>query len=444
MYEDARVVELLEEALESDSTPEQVCSDDPELLPEVRRRWEECRRMEVALEALFPSSVPKSNGDGGLTRPWAELPDVPGHEVQAVLGRGGVGVVYKAKHIRLGRPVAIKMLLSGAYASRTELARFLQEARAVAALRHPHVVQVYDVGECDGLPFYTMEFLEGGSLAERLGGHPQPARRAAAMLVTLADAVHAAHQSGVIHRDLKPGNVLLTADGSPKVSDFGLARPIEAASEDDALTIGGGRIGTPSYMAPEQASGRHGAVGPATDVYALGAILYEMLTGRPPFRGESAADTERQLLSEEPVRPSRLNTRVPRDLETICLACLAKQSHQRYASAAELRDDLLRFERHEPIFARRANRIERGFKWAVRHPAVTTGAVASFLLALTIAVVLMRARVQQAQLRSAVETDLNQMAELEQQQSWTEARGPLQRARARLDSDGAGRPVPPR
>src|SRR3954452_17852887 len=214
----------------------------------------------------------------------ADLPLIPGYDVEALLGRGGMGVVYKARHRRLNRLVAVKMLITGAHAGPNERARFQREAEAVARLRHANIVQIYDVGDHEGCPYFTMELLEGGSLAQTLAGTPQPARQAAALLTTLAEAVQAAHRAGIVHRDLKPANILLTADGTLKVADFGLARPFEG---EPSLTLSGARVGTPSYMAPEQARGQARAIGPAADVYSLGAILYETLTGRPPFRAET-------------------------------------------------------------------------------------------------------------------------------------------------------------
>jgi WD40 repeat protein/predicted Ser/Thr protein kinase len=309
------------------------------------------------------------------------LPQVPDYEVESVLGRGGMGVVYRARHLRLGRLVALKMTLAGSYAGPHERERFRREAEAVAALRHPNLVQVYDAGDWAGRPYITMELIEGGSLAQRLAGTPQPAREAAALLATLAEAVQVAHQGGIVHRDLKPANILLTADGTPKIADFGLARRLEGGA---MLTQSGVLMGTPSYMAPEQARGQSRAVGPAADVYSLGAILYETLTGRPPFRAESAAETIHQLLTQDPVPPSRLNGKVPSALETICLMCLRKEPARRYASAAELSADLRRFLRHEPIMAKPIGPMGRLSHWVRRHPglAASLSAVAVLLLLL--------------------------------------------------------------
>src|SRR6516162_3873402 len=295
MTDDSRVQQLLDELVNSDATPEEVCATCPELLPVVRNRWWQMRRLRADLDALFPPpDVPSTKRDALSPPPPSDptaqpsgataLPQIPGYEVEAVLGRGGMGIVYQARHLRLNRPVALKMLLGGTHAGPRELERFLREAEAVAGLRHENIVRVYDVGDHDGRPYFTMEYVEGGSLAQKLAGAPQPAREAARLVATVAGAVRAAHQSGVVHRDLKPANVLLTADGTAKVSDFGLARRLEGGT---ALTQSGVVMGTPSYMAPEQARGQAQASGPAVDVYALGAILYELLTGRPPFRGET-------------------------------------------------------------------------------------------------------------------------------------------------------------
>jgi eukaryotic-like serine/threonine-protein kinase len=288
--------------------------------------------------------------------------------VEAVIGRGGMGVVYRARHRKLNRLVALKMILAGAYASSQDRARFQREAEAVAALRHPNVVQVYDSGEAGGRPYFTMEFVEGGTLAEKLAGTPLPTRAAAELVATLTRAVELAHAKGIVHRDLKPANILLAADGTPKVSDFGLARHFEGGP---GLTATGARVGTPSYVAPEQALGLPGAVGPAVDVYALGAVLYEAVTGRPPFRGATAAETERQVVAQEPVPPSRLNPTVPRDLETICQTCLHKEARCRYPSAAALRSDLERFLDGRPIAARPVGWPERVARWMRRNPTVT-------------------------------------------------------------------------
>ena len=432
--DEPRVQQLLDEIFDTERTPEEVCSSCPELLPEVRQRWRQMRLVEAELDVMFPPSGSDPETDRpNAWRPGAELPQIPGYEVEAVLGRGGMGIVFKAWHVRLHRPVALKMLLAGAYAGPHELARFQREAEAVAGLRHPNIVQVYDMGEYEGRAYFTMEFVEGGSLAKALAGTPQPAGPAAALVATLAQAVQAAHQGAIVHRDLKPANVLLTADGVPKVTDFGLAR---RGAGEAGLTLNGAVVGTPSYMAPEQASGQVTAVGPAVDIYALGAILYEMLTGRPPFRAETATETQRQVITEEPVPPSRLNRQVPRDLETICLKCLHKGPQRRYATAAAFAEDLQRFQRGEPIVGRPAGLPERTAKWVRRHPSQTAMLAASLLLAIALAGGGLWLAVQRAHQRDAVGADLREVATLQEQARWAEARAVLQRAEARLDRGG--------
>ena len=291
------------------------------------------------------------------------------YEILGELGRGGMGIVYKALHRRLNRLVALKMIRGGMHADDIQIARFKIEAEAVAALRHPNILQIYDIGESNGLPYVALELLEGGSLSDRLKGTALPPRKAAEWMVPLALAMDTAHQAGIVHRDLKSANILFTSDGVPKITDFGLAKRLEM---DEGQTHTGQVIGTPSYMAPEQARGDTKTVGPAADIYALGAMLYEMLTGRPPFKGASAMETVKQVIEVEPVAPSRVQFRVPRDLETICLKCLQKDPRKRYATAKELADDLNRYLSGEPIRARRTPLFERGIKWARRRPTAAT------------------------------------------------------------------------
>jgi WD40 repeat protein/serine/threonine protein kinase len=308
---------------------------------------------------------------------------VAGYELLGELGRGGMGVVYKARHLRLNRIVALKMVLAGGHASPEDLARFLAEAEVVAQLAHPNIVQIFEAGQHQGLPFLSLEFCPGGSLHARLAGTPQPAREAARLLVQLARGVAYAHQQRLVHRDLKPHNVLLASDGTPKITDFGLAKRAAGAA---GLTGTGAVLGTPSYMAPEQASGQSKAVGPAADVYALGAILYELLTGRPPFNAATALETLQQVISDEPVPPRRLIAQVPRDLETICLKSLNKEPPRRYAGAAELADDLGRFLADQPIRARRSTLAEQGRRWCRRNPTVAALGTAVLVLLLVSAV----------------------------------------------------------
>jgi tetratricopeptide (TPR) repeat protein len=428
------VLALLEEMLDSGRTPEEVCRGCPELLPEVQKQWQAFRLVDGSLAALFPDPEAPTGADATMAVPHpADLPQVPGYRVEALLGHGGMGVVYRAWHLRLNRAVALKMLLAGPCARPVEMERFQREAQAVAALCHPNIVQVYDVGDVDGRPYFTMELVEGGNLADQIEGVPQPAHRAATLTATLAEAIHAAHQSGIVHRDLKPGNILLTRAGTPKVTDFGLARRLEG---DGRLTLSGTPMGTPSYMAPEQARGDKAAIGPATDVYALGAILHELLTGRPPFRAESATATLQQVVADEPVSPARLNPQVPRDLATICLKCLEKDPAKRYRSAAALVDDLRRFERGEPIVARPLGRLGRLVRWARRRPAEAALLAVAVLAALAAAGGGGWLIGERTQMVRAVEADLSAAVRLQQQSALPEARGFLEQAQLRVGDDG--------
>jgi serine/threonine protein kinase len=280
-------------------------------------------------------------------------PRVPGYEILDVLGDGGMGVVYKARQRYPERIVALKMIRAGEIASPSILARFETEINAVAKLHHANIVQLYEIGECDGLPFFTMEYLEGGSLHDMLPKRRHTPHEAAALVELLARAVHYAHERGIVHRDLKPGNVLLTAAGELKISDFGLAKVLGGSSHP-AVTISGTPMGTPEYMSPEQAAGAK-EIGPASDVYSLGVMLYELLTGQRPFHGDNVLDKVR---TEEAPSPAWA-TSVPRDLETICLKCLRKEPKQRYATALELADDLRRFAEGKPITGQRPSLLRR-------------------------------------------------------------------------------------
>jgi tetratricopeptide (TPR) repeat protein/tRNA A-37 threonylcarbamoyl transferase component Bud32 len=378
-----------------------------------------------------PNSVQGNVGEGAT---------VPGYEVLGELGRGGMGVVYKARQTALKRYVALKVLTAGSHAGAQQRVRFRQEAEAVARLQHPHIVQIFEVGEKDGQPYFAMEYVPGCTLSQKLSGTPVAARQAAELVATLAQAMEYAHRRGIVHRDLKPANVLLTPEGQPKVTDFGLAKQLD---DEQGQTQSGAVMGTPSYMAPEQAAGKSKDIGPAADVYALGAILYEMLTGRPPFKAETPLETMRQAVTEEPVAPSRLQSKVPRDLETICLKCLHKEPARRYASALDLAEDLRRFRAGEPIQARPVGRLEKALKWAKRRPAVAAlwaGGLLALLLtgagwvwveqqsAAQRAEAARRAAEKQAEaarrdstLRQWMETALGRAADLEKQQRFLEA-----------------------
>ena len=316
------------------------------------------------------------------TRPL-RLPD---YELLEEIARGGMGVVFKARQLSLNRTVAIKMILSGELAGREELARFQTEAVAVARLRHPNIVAIYEVGQTGSSPsqhFFSMDYVQGQSLAQLVRDNPLNPNCAAKYLAKIAHAIEYAHNHGILHRDLKPANVLVDADNEPRVTDFGLAKHIEG---DSNMTASGSVIGTPSYMPPEQALGKHSQICASSDVYSLGAILYESLTGRPPFRAETVVETLRQVVADEPVSPARLQPRVPRDLETICLKCLQKDRRKRYATAAELAADLECFLAKKPISARPIGVPERLLKWSHRRPAWAALILVSILAAVVLLV----------------------------------------------------------
>ncbi len=346
---------------------------------------------------------------GSRATPLRDPPPTPptwqvgAYDLLGEVGRGGMGVVYKARHRELNRVVALKMVLAGEFASASQRLRFQREAELTARVRHTHIVQVYEVGQVGDRPYLAMEWVEGGTLADRLDGTPWPARAAALLVGTLARAIDAAHRQGVIHRDLKPANILVQPaeeadsggvrsgrDGAdplgglvPKITDFGLARTVQGQA---GLTRTGFTVGTPEYMAPEQAGGDSGQVGPAVNVYALGVILYQLLTGRPPFRGESPAEVLRASASAPPIAPRRLEPRVPRDLETIVLKALEKEPAHRYRTAEALAEDLRRLLADEPILARPPSALYHLRQFARRHTGLVGGVLGVFtaLLAGTI------------------------------------------------------------
>jgi serine/threonine-protein kinase len=308
--------------------------------------------------------------------PLAAAP--PGYEILGVLGRGGMGVVYDARQIALKRRVALKMVTSGAHTGPAERTRFQIEAEAVAALQHPNIVQIYEVGEHDGIPYFSLEYVGGGSLEKKIKRQPMPPRDAAGLVQSLAVAMDYAHERGIVHRDLKPANVLMTADGLPKITDFGLAKRL--GDSDSSQTQAGTILGTPSYMAPEQAEGEVKEVGTLADVYSLGAVLYQLLTGRPPFQGTTLLETLELVRTQEPVPVRQLQPKVARDLETICLKCLQKQPAKRYIDAGALATDLGHFLANEPIEARPVGQVERLWRWCRRNPGIAALTAAVFLL----------------------------------------------------------------
>lgn len=360
---DEKLAELLEQMLETQHRGEPVdvaavANQDPDLVDELRQLWAACQFADAI--GNNPREVPDNGSAGSDSRDFAppstmDLPKQFGdYELLEELGRGGMGVVYRARQLSLGRTVALKMVLRGQLASHEDLTRFQSEAEAAARLKSPHIVPIFEVGEQDGHAFFTMAYVEGQTLSQRLAEGPLPPHEAAKILLDVSRAIEVAHAEGVLHRDLKPSNILLDREGRPHVTDFGLAKRVSTGGEtiDPTLTRTGAILGTPSYMAPEQAAGNRGQLGPATDVYSLGALLYQTLTGRPPFQAATALDTVLLVLEQDPVPPRLLNPLADRELELIALRCLQKPTDLRYESAERLADDLRAYLAGEPIAAR--------------------------------------------------------------------------------------------
>ena len=301
------------------------------------------------------------------------------YEIQHEIARGGMGVVYKARQLTLNRPVALKLILAGTLAEQTVIKRFHTEAEAAANLQHPNIVAIHEIGVHEGQHYFSMDYVDGRSLSEIIDGKPMPAATAARYVKTIAEAIHYAHQRGTLHRDLKPSNILIDADDRPRITDFGLAK-IRGGDRD--LTMTGTVMGTANYMSPEQAMGRQEQIGAHSDIYSLGAILYELLTGRPPFHTDSVHATLLLVIRDEPTAPRTLNPHVPVEVETICLKCLEKSPQRRYTTARQLAEDLGRFLNHEPILGKPVSASRKVERWIKRRPVVLAGAAALLLLAL--------------------------------------------------------------
>lgn len=411
-----------------DLKPEELCADCPDLTNALRQRIGVVKKMEQLLGIGDP--------EGTLPPlPWEHppppLPQIPGYEIIRVLNQGGMGVVFLARQAALGRTVALKMI-SGVHLAPAALARFRAETEAAARLQHPNVVQIFEVGQVDGRPFFSMEYVEGGNLAQHVTRIKPFPRRAAELVETLARAVHAAHERGIVHRDLKPANILMSSEGRearsenaenisflatrhsplatiPKIADFGLAKRLDVEASS---TQTGEVMGTPSYMAPEQAKGNKDLVGPLTDVYSLGTILYELLTGQTPFRGASPLETLSLIAEKEPASPTKFSPGVPRDLSAICLKCLEKTPNRRYGSAQDLADDLRRFLDGLPVQARHIGPLGRTWKLVKRHPQWTVAIIAVGLLALLPLMSLVQVIRDERQLRLRAEELSPQVGEI--------------------------------
>ena len=424
-----RIGQVVQDCLERRASGESLSDEwlvsaHPELLPELAEELRRLRVIEIArqqaelggdIEAeapdqgvdeeamnLCPLGLRETVSQAGATTTGPRTPGVIRHfgdyELLEEIDRGGMGVVYKARQVSLNRIVAVKMILAGQLASDSDVQRFRTEAEAAASLHHAGIVAVHEVGQHEGQHYFSMEYVEGQTLAGLVRTSLPSAEQAARYVKVIAEAVHHAHLQGTLHRDLKPSNVLIDANDQPRITDFGLAKRLE---QDNTLTATGVVLGTPSYMPPEQVLGNPREIGPASDVYALGAILYELFTGRPPFRAETAVDTMSQVRESEPISPRLLNPKTPRDLETICLKCLEKDRSGRYASADGLAADLERWLSGEPITARPVSRVERCWRWCRRNPlgaGLTAAAALLFVTATAAAILFYQGR--QAELRA--------------------------------------------
>ena len=369
------------EAVDAGRRPDRqkLLDDHPQHAEALRSFFADHDRMAQAAAPLRLARASDSEVGGDSSGALPRVRYFGDYELLGEIARGGMGIVYKARQVSLNRVVALKMILAGQFASEIEVQRFYAEARAAANLQHRNIVAIHEVGQHEGQHYFSMDYIEGKSLAQIVRENPLPADKASAYLKTIAEAIEFAHRQGTLHRDLKPSNVLIDSFDEPRITDFGLAKRIEGTAQ---ITVTGPITGTPSYMPPEQAGAYDGKVSPASDVYSLGALLYDLLTGRPPFLGENLVVTLNQVLNSEPVAPCLLSPEVPRDLETICLKCLQKDPQKRYPSAAALADDLGRFLRHEPITARPVSQWERGWRWCKRNPMVSSlsGAIAVLLV----------------------------------------------------------------
>src|SRR2546423_6495017 len=361
-----------------------------------------CAKCVLKIALAIPPDAPVAAGDDGGSAENVEanaaaaprskmaervvelLGELGDYELLEEIGRGGQGVVFRARQKSLNRTVALKVISLGQWASKAHLKRFRREAEAAAGLDHPSIVPIYEVGERDGSCYFSMKFVEGGQLDEVTKREPLPLRRAAELIAKVARTVYYAHEHGILHRDIKPGNILLDQKSEPHLTDFGLARLVESESTvTRTLEV----LGTPSYMAPEQAVGNNEAVSSVTDVYGLGAVLYQLLTGQPPFAGGTTYETIKLLLDTEPKQPRLLNQKIDHDLSTICLKCLEKDPKRRYPSAVALAEDLERWLRHEPIQARHTGMVARGWKWLQRNPTATVVAALSVALVAAVGVI---------------------------------------------------------